>query len=127
VCEASPEAPRDERLGRDKQQPWPSAKLVVMPVTRHVPEDLASRLEAEASRRGITVDELAAEALADRFPRAATDPSRDTLEAFIGSGASGRREPFDIHQARAELAGRKLAEGTEPGRGRPRRYGRPAP
>jgi hypothetical protein len=42
----------------------------------------------------------------------ATDSGGDALEAFIGSGASKRREPFDIHQARAELAGHTRAEGT---------------
>lgn len=39
-------------------------------------------------------------------------PSRVALEAFIGSGSSGRREAFDIHQAGADLAERKLAEGA---------------
>jgi hypothetical protein len=95
-----------------ERQSQSSAKLVVMSVTLHVPEDLASRLGAEASRRGITVEELAVEALAARFPGEATDLGREALEAFIGSAASGRSEPFDIHQARAELAGRKLAEGA---------------
>jgi hypothetical protein len=35
-----------------------------MSVMLHVPEDLAGRLAAEASRRGLSVDELSAELLA---------------------------------------------------------------
>ena len=65
-------------------------------------EELAARLNAEASRRGTTsqalLDELAAK-LAD-----------DPLEAFIGCGASGLVEPFDIHRARAEAAAKKNAQ-----------------
>jgi hypothetical protein len=83
-----------------------------MSTTVHLPDDLAERLAAEAARRGISVDEVAAEALAARYPQAGSDRGRDALEAFIGSGSSGRREPFDIHKARAELAERKLAEGA---------------
>lgn len=77
----------------------------------HLPDELVDRLAVEAARRGMTVDEVAAEALAVRFPTGA-DPGRDALEAFIGSGASGQREPFDIHRARADLADRKTAEGV---------------
>jgi len=75
-------------------------------LTVNLPEDLAARLAAEANRRGITVDEVLAEMVAARLP------AEDPLEAFIGCGASGRAEPFDIHAARAELATHKLAEGA---------------
>ena len=71
----------------------------------HLPEELAARLEAVAAKRGVTTDQLVAEILTARLP------AEDALEAFIGSGASGRREPFDIHKARTELAEHKLAEG----------------
>ena len=80
--------------------------------TLHLPDELAERLEAEASRRGMSVDELAAQTLAARFPEAGSAPGIEALEAFIGSGASGDHEPFDIHKARAELAQHKLAEGA---------------
>ena len=80
--------------------------------TLHLPDELAERLAAEASLRGMSVEELAAEALAARFAEAGSDPGHEALEAFIGSGASGRREPFDIHEARAQLAQHKLAEGA---------------
>ena len=58
-------------------------------------ERLASRLNAEAERRGITCEALL-DALAARLD--------DPLGAFIGCGASGRTEPCDIHQERAPTA-----------------------
>ncbi len=82
-----------------------------MSLTVHLPEELADRLTAEAARRGMSVDEVAAEALAARYPKAGSDPGYDALEAFIGSGDSGHSEAFDIHRARAELAETKLTEG----------------
>jgi hypothetical protein len=78
--------------------------------TVHLPEELVDRLAAEAARRGISVDELAAQALTARFPDQVAGRGRDALVAFIGCGASGRHEPFDIGQARAELAQTKTAE-----------------
>jgi hypothetical protein len=78
--------------------------------TVHLSEDLGQRLAAEAARRGMSVDEVAAEALAARYPQPASDPGYDALEAFIGSGSSGQHEPFDIHQARADLARRRRDE-----------------
>ncbi|HUR18193.1 MAG TPA: hypothetical protein VMZ51_04565 [Acidimicrobiales bacterium] len=75
----------------------------------HLPEELADRLAAEAARRHTTVEELLVELVADRLP---APGAGDALEAFIGCGASGRSEPFDIHSARTELAARKLAEGA---------------
>jgi hypothetical protein len=75
-------------------------------LTVPLPDELAARLAVEADRRGLTVDDL----LADRLPL--TGEGGGSLEAFIGCGASCQREPFDIHAARAELAGRQLAEGA---------------
>jgi plasmid stability protein len=68
----------------------------------HLPDELAARLAAESARRGISVEELTAELLGERLP--STGPDNFALDAFIGSGSSGHREPFDIHRARAELA-----------------------
>jgi hypothetical protein len=65
-------------------------------------EELASRLNAEAKRRGIT-----SEALLDELAARLDDP----LEAFIGCGASGRTEPLDIHRERADAATAKIAHG----------------
>jgi hypothetical protein len=76
-----------------------------MSVTIDLPADAQARLEAEAARRGITLDELIAEL-------AKTLPAQDPLEAFIGCAASDRAEPFDIRRERAELAEKKLADGA---------------
>ena len=76
-----------------------------MTVTIELPADAQARLEAEATRRGITLEQLIVE-LASQLP------AEDPLEAFIGCGASGRTEPFDIHRERALLAARKFAEGA---------------
>lgn len=65
-------------------------------------EQLAARLAAEARRRGIST-----EAVIDELAARLDDP----LEEFIGCAASGRTEPFDIHQERAEAAAEKLARG----------------
>ncbi len=65
-------------------------------------EQLASRLTAEAERRGITI-----EALIDELAARLDDP----LEAFIGCAASGRTEPFDIHRERRDAADNKITHG----------------
>ena len=78
-----------------------------MGVTVELPEDVVRRLTAEAERRGVSIDVIIAEL-------AAQLPGEDALEAFIGCGASGRSEPFDIHAERTNLAAKRFAEGTEP-------------
>jgi hypothetical protein len=79
----------------------------------NLPDDVAARLAAEAARRGLSVDDLAAELLAVRLlePPEGRIEEDDALEAFIGCGASGRTEPFDLRQARRDLAEQKRAEG----------------
>ncbi|MFN0028497.1 MAG: hypothetical protein ACKV2O_15155 [Acidimicrobiales bacterium] len=68
-----------------------------MPVTIDLPAEAQARLEAEAARRGVTLDQLIAD-LAAAF--AAED---DPLEAFIGSGSSGRGDLARGHrEIRAE-------------------------
>ena len=54
-----------------------------MTVTLELSTDVCERLNAEAARRGISVEALIAE-LAENLP------AEDPLEAFIGSGSSGR-------------------------------------
>ena len=83
----------------------------------HLPDELARRLEAEAARRGVSVDDLAVEALEGRYGKTALIPDGEraaALAAFIGCGDSG--DPGwasrDIHELRAEAAARKLAEGA---------------
>lgn len=62
-----------------------------MTVTLDLPADAQARLQAEATRRGITLDQLVAE-IADSFP------AEDPLEAFIGSGSSGRGDLARRHR-----------------------------
>lgn len=73
-------------------------------MTVNVPDELAERLAAEAARRGQTVDAVAAALLAAGL--------EDPLAAFIGCGSSGSNEPFELREARRDLAERKLAEGA---------------
>jgi len=82
------------------------ARLVVVTVTLDLPDDVMDRLRAEADRRGITVDALVAE-----LATALTDA--DPLEAFIGCGASGAAESFDLARERRRLATAKSAAGLE--------------
>lgn len=58
-----------------------------MTVTLELPEALAGRLAVEASRRGVSVEELAVEVLNGRYGSRA--PGGDALEAFTGSFDSG--------------------------------------
>lgn len=84
--------------------PHPYTGVVTVPVT--LPDHVAQRLLAEAARRGVTPEQLAAEMLDAQLP------GDDALEAFIGSGHSGRSEPLDLHEARREAADRRLARGA---------------
>jgi len=77
----------------------------------HLPGELRRRLEAAAAERGLSPDDLASELIADGLP-AIKPESHDALEAFIGSGASGRTEAFDIRRARADAAAGKLGQGA---------------
>jgi hypothetical protein len=82
-------------------------------LTVNLPEDLVARLTAVAAGRGVSVEVVVADLIARLPPQPAGGAAAgDALAAFIGCGASGRTEPFDIHAARAELAARKLAEGA---------------
>lgn len=72
-------------------------------MTVHLPQDLADRLAAEAARRGLDVDELSTELLTAGL-------STDGLEAFIGSGHSGRGDLGRRHrEIKAELIGGRSA------------------
>ena len=54
-----------------------------MTLTIDIASDIQARLRAEAARRGTTVDHVIADLVSKL-------PLQDPLEAFIGSGASGR-------------------------------------
>lgn len=83
-----------------------------MSITVGVPEPLAGRLAAEAARRGLSVDEVAVEALEGVYgrtePKAAAD-RLDALEAFIGCFDSGDPDwaATDTHELRAQAAARR--------------------
>jgi hypothetical protein len=62
-----------------------------MSMTFDLSPDAVTRLEAEASRLGATVETLVAE-FAQSFP------VEDPLDAFIGSGASGRGDLSRRHR-----------------------------
>jgi hypothetical protein len=65
-----------------------------------------ARLEAEMTRRGITLDQLIAE-LANQLP-AVSSVAANSLDAFFGSADSGDSDwaTRDIHELRHELANR---------------------
>lgn len=78
-----------------------------MTVTFELSLEDEARLQAEASRRGISVGQVVAE-LVSRLP--AEQPKHRL--SFVGIGASGRSEAMDLRQERAELAAQKFAEGV---------------
>jgi hypothetical protein len=55
-------------------------------LTVNLPADVAARLENEASRRGLSVEELIAELVPGPLPAPAAN---DRLEVFVGSGRLG--------------------------------------
>lgn len=62
-----------------------------MSVTLDLPDALVERLEAEAARRGVTVQELAVAALHEHYEGDLSGPNgdEDSLDAFLGSFDSG--------------------------------------
>jgi hypothetical protein len=83
-----------------------------VPLTVDLPPEVLHRLEAEAARRRITVEEVIAELAAVLPEGKAETGKRARRLSFVGIGASGDTRPFDIHREREELATRKLADGT---------------
>lgn len=101
----------DGLVDRAIQTPNGRRTLADMPMTVDLPPDVVRRLEAEAARRGVVVDEVIAE-LASGLPGdGAEAPKRSRRLSFVGIGASGDTRPFDIRRERDELASRKLADG----------------
>ena len=81
-----------------------------MTVTLELPAEAQARLEAEATRRGITVDQLVTE-LSASLP-SKQEPAAGTLDQFFGSGNSGdpSRASREIHELREDAARRRLDE-----------------
>jgi hypothetical protein len=75
-----------------------------MTVTLDLPADAQARLESEATRRGITLDQLIAE-LAAQLPAETASPRRKRAFVGIGSSTSGRRAR-DADEMLAEGFGR---------------------
>ena len=98
--------------------------------TFDVPDELARRLAAAASARGISVDDAVVEAFTEWSRRQPSELAELTfvgigagrpdlaerhdelLGAFIGSGASGHSESLDIDRERAAAADAKRARGV---------------
>lgn len=77
-----------------------------MTITVHLPDELAAPLAAAAAARGVGVEQIAAELVAEGL---AGQGTADPLEAFLTAGASGQREPVDIREIRLDLAARTTA------------------
>jgi predicted transcriptional regulator len=60
-----------------------------MTVTVHLPDDLAARLAAEASRRGQDVDAVAAELLDHQLPASIGESEAPRRLSFAAAGSSG--------------------------------------
>jgi hypothetical protein len=72
-----------------------------MSISVSLPDDLAARIAAEAAKRGVSTDELAAEYLAERF-----QPRKHRLGfGPLGASTSGRRAR-DAEEMLAEGFGR---------------------
>jgi len=67
----------------------------------NLPEELAARVAEVAAERGVSAEEVVADAVAAQFSAPISD---DPLEAFIASGASGRGDLGRRHRLiRAEM------------------------
>lgn len=83
--------------------PAPS-RIHPVTVTLDLPAEAQARLQAEAARRGITLDQLVAE-IANSFPAETTTPTRTRGFVGIGSSTSGR-SARDADEMLAEGFGR---------------------
>ncbi|MHB8452258.1 MAG: ribbon-helix-helix domain-containing protein [Mycobacteriales bacterium] len=76
-----------------------------MTVSVHLPDELVAQLADEATRRGISVDELTAELIASRLPLTGVSGPRRLAFSGIGASTSGR-SAADAEQLLAEGFGR---------------------
>lgn len=58
----------------------------------NLPDELAERLAAEAARRGVSVDDVAAELLASHLPEEVMEATDRRRLSFSGIGSSGGAE-----------------------------------
>jgi hypothetical protein len=81
--------------------------LEAMSMTLDLPDDVARRVAAEAARRGLTPEQVAAEAIVARFPPEAPQRSPKRRLAFGAIGRSGSgRWAADTDEMLAEGFGR---------------------
>jgi plasmid stability protein len=71
----------------------------------NVPDEVARRLEAAAAARGVTVEEFAAEVLAENTP-AVGEASRRRRLGFVGIGASEQGISHRVGELLADGFGR---------------------
>jgi predicted transcriptional regulator len=83
-----------------------TSRLMVMPLTLHLPEELARRVTKAAAARHQTPEQVALEAIEAQLP---PEEEPGALEAFIGSGASGRG---DLALRHREILAEELADKT---------------
>lgn len=76
-----------------------------MTVSIDLPEEALARLHAEASRRGVSIDEVIAE-LADQLPARQPETGHRSL-AFLGAGASQHGITARIDELLADGFGRR--------------------
>jgi len=76
-----------------------------MPVTLNLPDDALARLEAEAERRGVTMDELVAE-IAASLPSEAGQSTPRKLRFFAMGSSTAGRHAADADEMLAEGFGR---------------------
>jgi hypothetical protein len=69
-----------------------------MPLTVHLPSELAAAHEAKAARRGQTPDQVAADLLAAQLPRPGKPPRRRLASARVGSSSSAGRSAADADE-----------------------------
>lgn len=77
-----------------------------MTLTIELTVEAEARLQAEALRRGVSVDQVVAE-FASQLPEKV---AKHRL-SFVAIGASGQTEPINVKLERFELIKKKLADG----------------
>ena len=77
--------------------------LMDVVITAHLPDELAAQLSAAATARAAVG--LVEQSTAERVPeRLGGQDATALLEAFLGSGSSGRHDALDVPEVRCGLA-----------------------
>jgi hypothetical protein len=83
-----------------------------MSLTVELPDEALRRLETEAARRGVSVDEVITELVAQLPGGERTEPASGHRFSFTGIGASGRADGSERHAeiVRDAFAGKSAAD-----------------